>query len=136
MATDKILIVTASLSLITLTLTIDGSFASGRYGGSAATYCLFVRSFRYNSSLRLPDVVSVMEYFVQIQPYYPAPEVHYNDSRNMTFDGFVLMSMVVKKPTNVITLNALNIDVSDLHLKDLLQNEIRVKERSKLIDLS
>ncbi|KAK6759653.1 hypothetical protein RB195_021311 [Necator americanus] len=86
-------------------------------------------SFRYNSSLRLPDVVSVMEYFVQIQPYYPAPEVHYNDSRNMTFDGFVLMSMVVKKPTNVITLNALNIDVSDLHLKDLLQNEIRVKER-------
>ncbi|RCN33684.1 peptidase family M1, partial [Ancylostoma caninum] len=85
-------------------------------------------SFKYNISIKLPDVISVTEYYVTIQPYYPAPNVRFDPGRNMTFDGMVTMSIIVKKTISEFTLNALNLNITSLELRNLLQLPVAVKE--------
>ncbi|EYC42809.1 hypothetical protein Y032_0516g2790, partial [Ancylostoma ceylanicum] len=85
-------------------------------------------SFKYNISIKLPDVISVTEYYVTIQPYYPAPNVRFDAGKNMTFDGMVTMSVIVKKTISEFTLNALNLNITSLELRDLLQRPVAVKE--------
>ncbi|KIH59676.1 peptidase family M1, partial [Ancylostoma duodenale] len=69
---------------------------------------------------RLPDVISVTAYYVKILPYYPAPGIYYDEGRNMTFDGSVLMFVWIKKPTLEITLNAVNRAILSVMLADSL----------------
>ncbi|KAK6759646.1 hypothetical protein RB195_021308 [Necator americanus] len=83
-------------------------------------------SFKYNLSVTLPDVISVTQYYVRIQPYYPAPEIKYRPDKNMTFDGRIAMSIVVKKPTSVFTLNVHNLNIISLKLTDILQRPVAV----------
>ncbi|ETN75139.1 hypothetical protein NECAME_00550 [Necator americanus] len=44
----------------------------------------------------------------------------------MTFDGRIAMSIVVKKPTSVFTLNAHNLNIISLKLTDILQRPVAV----------
>ncbi|EPB77392.1 hypothetical protein ANCCEY_03545 [Ancylostoma ceylanicum] len=46
----------------------------------------------------------------------------------MTFDGMVTMSVIVKKTISEFTLNALNLNITSLELRDLLQRPVAVKE--------
>ncbi|KAK6759651.1 hypothetical protein RB195_021310 [Necator americanus] len=83
-----------------------------------------------DNSKRLPDVISITEYRLKIQPYYPAPGIQYDKKRNLTFDGTVEMSVLIKKPTTEITLNAANLNISSVELSDFLHREVKIKSKS------
>ncbi|RCN33631.1 peptidase family M1 [Ancylostoma caninum] len=78
--------------------------------------------------VRLPDDISVTEYYIKIQPYYPAPGIHLDEGRNMTFDGSVAMSVKIKRPTSEIVLNAANLKISSVELTDFLKRPVGIKE--------
>ncbi|EYC36072.1 hypothetical protein Y032_0937g3120 [Ancylostoma ceylanicum] len=82
----------------------------------------------YDTRTRLPDVMVVSEYFLKIKPYYPAPGIEYNPEKNMTFEGFVSMPATIKKPTSVLTLNALNIVAQKVEVTNFMQQQLKVKE--------
>ncbi|RCN33688.1 hypothetical protein ANCCAN_20468 [Ancylostoma caninum] len=78
--------------------------------------------------VRLPDDILVTEYYIRIQPYYPAPGIHLDEGRNMTFDGSVAMSVKIKRPTSEIVLNAANLKISSVELTDFLKRPVGIKE--------
>ncbi|RCN33636.1 peptidase family M1 [Ancylostoma caninum] len=82
----------------------------------------------YDTTTRLPDVMVVSEYFLKVKPYYPAPGIEYEKEKNMTFEGFVSMPATIKKPTSVLTLNALNIVAQKVEVTNFIQKQLKVKE--------
>ncbi|EYC35907.1 hypothetical protein Y032_0960g3219 [Ancylostoma ceylanicum] len=77
---------------------------------------------------RIPDDISVTEYYIKIQPYYPAPGIQLDKGRNMTFDGSVSMSVKIVKPTSEIILNAANLKIVSIELTDFLKRPVVIKE--------
>ncbi|KHJ84100.1 peptidase family M1 [Oesophagostomum dentatum] len=68
----------------------------------------------------------VSEYYLKIRMYYPAPGITYQEDRNMTFDGYVSMPAIVRKPTSVLTLNMLNIQVQEVEVKNVFEQRLNI----------
>ncbi|PAV58361.1 hypothetical protein WR25_00688 [Diploscapter pachys] len=84
----------------------------------------------YSNPMRLPSTLVANHYDIHLKPYYPAPGISYDPSRNFTFDGDVSMQVTVVASTNVFVVNANRLNFSSITVTDGNGNNLNVGSTS------
>ncbi|KJH45142.1 peptidase family M1 [Dictyocaulus viviparus] len=93
----------------------------------------YIKDTKVSNEFRLPTDLVPLEYNLSIKTYLPF-YVPIPYDRNLTFDGNVVITIKVMKPTHEIVLNMVNITLKSLECKMISATEIRAVEIKKVIE--